>query len=264
VLTRILILLPILNLCSLVHTYAFDSNSFSDDNEEESSTWTPPVSPEWTVQRKKTPGDMVNMYIHARTKEDIEVAAKKAGWITASRCTVATDALYAVNVLWRSIGHFLHFGHKKKCYTYPVYKWMPASIQKYDGDQQVYVFQKGDEHLAGRHHFRVFSTGKFDENGIPVWAVSATEDNGTKFDFHNPTQGIFTHKIVKNSDIERDYVFNSLEGTGLMDQFQKVSVQPVSPSQQSGLYSEDHSFYDVSLKQAGELGPGSSSKQDSL
>jgi hypothetical protein len=238
--------LPPILILGLLLTSSFGAHADDDENDADANFWTPPRSQERTVQGKKTPGDLVNFYIHGY-KDDVEKAAKKAGWTTASQGSVAKDALYAADIMWRAVGHFLHFGRKKKC-PYNVYKWMPASNQKYDDEKQVFIFQQGNEHLAGRHHFRVFSTGQFDENGLPVWAVSATEDVGAKIDLRDPQQGLFTHTVTNNTDIERDYVFKSLQNAGVVDpSYQKMTLGLPEPMKHSNLYSEDHGVYDLTL-----------------
>jgi hypothetical protein len=221
---------------------------------EPAPLWTPPTQAEWTTAGKKDRSDIVNMYLHG-SASDVIAAAMNAGWVSAAKDTPVNDALYAVVGLWRSVLKGLHFSHRGKCpKPYKLDRFMPASTETYhddhqdpQGEKQEFIFQQGDDHPWGRHHFRVYSTGKVDEKGLPVWAVSATEDIGFNFDVKKPTQFFFTHTVDHNADDERDFVYQSLLNTDSVVSKREIPVDVGPPNPANGLTSASGKVFDITL-----------------
>jgi hypothetical protein len=74
-----------------------------------------------------------------------------------------------------------------------------------------------------RNHLRVWKS-PYEVEGLPLWCVAATHDIGFERDQRN--NGI-THKIDPAIDGEREYVNNTLSGTGLVTR--RTHVTPANP-----------------------------------
>jgi hypothetical protein len=85
--------------------------------------------------------------------------------------------------------------------------------------------QPVDNNPRKRHHVRFWRAEKTDPDGRPVWVGSATYDERVGF---SRTTGQITHVTAPDVDVERDYLFHSLEQTGdlsetyVVDDFHKV------------------------------------------
>jgi len=90
---------------------------------------------------------------------------------------------------------------------------MPVSDEYVCGKLQVAAFEKDNEVIGGRHHFRIFDLGQVDVQGQPVWGISATQDIGLYFDFDHKLlkRGFLNHKIQFNADGERNKLLSDLE-----------------------------------------------------
>ena len=76
-----------------------------------------------------------------------------------------------------------------------------------------------------RHHVRFWLAEKADPDGRPVWVGSAVYDERVGL---SRTTGQITHVTAPDIDVERDYLFQSLEQTGdlsetyVLDDFHKI------------------------------------------
>jgi LssY C-terminus len=153
------------------------------------------------------PGDMVNVLI-VGTQDELVQAFTTAGWVQVDRSvqdTVLTGLLDSLS--------------KKDYLT------MPMST--------LYLFQRpqdfGFAHAEpvrvamSRNHLRVWKS-PYDVGGRPLWCVAATHDIGFERDQRN--NGV-THKIDPAIDGEREYVDDTLSGTGLV--IARDHVTPENP-----------------------------------
>jgi hypothetical protein len=74
-----------------------------------------------------------------------------------------------------------------------------------------------------RNHLRAWKS-PYQADGRPVWCVAATHDIGFERDQRN--DGV-THKIDPAIDGEREYVNQTLSGTGLV--IERAHVTPLTP-----------------------------------
>lgn len=142
------------------------------------------------------PGDRVN-FIIVGSKTAVESAFKGAGWVTVDR--TKRDAVLRGFVASMS----------KEAYV-----TLPMSELMLFGRVQDYGLAQGDplRVVASRHHLRLWKA-PFTADGQTVWAGAGTHDIG--FDRDRRNNGI-THKIDQNTDLEREYIGQSLQQTGLV------------------------------------------------
>lgn len=142
------------------------------------------------------PGDMVNILIIG--SEDQMVAAfKAAGWVhvdSSVGSTVVTGLIASLS---------------KESYL-----TMPMSMLYLFNRVQDYGFAHAEpvRVVMSRNHLRVWKSPQV-VGGSSVWCVAATHDIGFERDQRN--NGV-THKIDPNIDAEREYVNDTLSGTGLV------------------------------------------------
>jgi hypothetical protein len=146
--------------------------------------------------KKGNPGDMVNILMIG-TQEQVVRVFTTAGWVHVDRDVQAT----VVTGLMDSI--------EKKDYL-----TMPMSTLYLFGRPQDYGFAHAEpvRVAMSRNHLRVWKS-PYMVAGRQVWCVAATHDIGFERDQRN--NGI-THKIDPAIDKERDYVNDTLSGTGLV------------------------------------------------
>ena len=80
------------------------------------------------------------------------------------------------------------------------------SVLFLDGQAPAFMFQKGNNTYAARHHLRIFRRQETFA-GKPVWVVSSTHDTGIDFSERDRT---FIHRIDSNVDNERAKVVSDL------------------------------------------------------
>jgi|SRR5579863_5223978 len=153
------------------------------------------------------PGDMVNVLIVGTQEEMVQVFTT-AEWVQVDK-TVENTAL---NALMDSLG-------KKDYLT------MPMSTLFLFNRPQDYGFAHGEpvKVVMSRNHLRVWKS-PYEVEGRPLWCVAATHDIGFERDQRN--NGV-THKIDPAIDGEREYVNETLSGTGLI--VQRDHVAPADP-----------------------------------
>ncbi len=142
------------------------------------------------------PGDMVNVLI-VGSQDELVQAFTAAGW-------VHVDSSVQNTVL----AGFVDSIQKKDYLT------MPMSILYLFGRPQDYGFAHAEpvKVVMSRNHLRVWKS-PYQVKGRQLWCVAATHDIGFERDQRN--NGV-THKIDPAIDGEREFVNDTLSGTGLV------------------------------------------------
>ena len=153
------------------------------------------------------PGDMVNVLIVGGQDQVVQVFSA-AGWVQVDKNVRAT----AMNAIMQSL--------EKKDYL-----TMPMSVLYLFGRAQDYGFAHAEpvRVAMSRNHLRVWKS-PYEVEGRPLWCVAATHDIGFERDQRN--NGL-THKIDPAIDGEREYVNDTLSGTGLV--VERDHVTPANP-----------------------------------
>jgi len=165
---------------------------------KEKSTWTGwpklPVSPELqkivhnaplrTKTSNQTPSDLTNV-IFIGTEKQLFTAFDEAGWYQAESLGVGSG-LKTFQATIRKTG----------------YNTAPVSLLTLNGAPPDYVFQKGLDTFAKRHHIRVWKLSET-YDGQAVWIGAATHD----IDISNSRKGTkWGHRIDPHVDRERDVI----------------------------------------------------------
>jgi hypothetical protein len=214
------------------------------------ATWSMPTRTEWTLGSTGGRSDPVNLYLHGSLSQ-VESALRAGGWTQAKPLTLENKVEF---------GFATGFDEAVKGFdaltglSAPVPKLVrqavasePVSTLTYRGRPQVVAFEKDNDPLGGRHHLRVFATGKVDASGRPVWAVAATQDSGVVFAPSRPDQFFLNHVVTPNADIERDLVASSLAKAGQVSS-QSSARLPYGPPAGNGITSRDSRVLDVVLR----------------
>jgi len=153
------------------------------------------------------PGDMVNILL-VGSEDEVVKTFTAAGWVKVDK----------------SVGSTLKAGlmdtFEKKDYL-----TMPMSILYLFDRPQDYGFAHAEpvRVVMSRNHLRVWKSPR-EVTGRPLWCVAATHDIGFERDQRN--NGL-THKIDPAIDGEREYVNQTLSGTGLVAT--RAHVAPAQP-----------------------------------
>jgi hypothetical protein len=141
------------------------------------------------------PGDRVN-FILIGTQEQVQAALQAAGWVVVDRSK--QDAV--MQGILASL--------KKESYV-----TLPMSELDLFGRAQDFGYAQADplRVVASRHHFRIWKAADT-LDGRPIWVGAGTHDIG--FDRDQRNNGV-THKIDPDTDVEREYIRDSLVQTGL-------------------------------------------------
>ena len=163
--------------------------------------------PRRVSDQQGNPGDMVNVLIIG-SQDEVVQAFTAAGW-------VHVDSSVQNTVLTG----FLDSMEKKDYLT------MPMSVLYLFGHPQDYGFAHAEavKVVMSRNHLRVWKS-PFEVEGRQLWCVAATHDIGFERDQRN--NGI-THKIDPAIDGEREFVSDTLSGTGLV--IARDHVTPKNP-----------------------------------
>ena len=143
-----------------------------------------------------SPGDMVNILI-VGTEDEMVKAFTTADWVRVDKSVGST-------VLAGLMDTF----EKKDYLTMPM-----STLYLFDRPQD-YGFAHAEpvRVVMARNHLRVWKS-PYQVEGRPLWCVAATHDIGFERDQRN--NGV-THKIDPAIDGEREYVNQTLSGTGLV------------------------------------------------
>jgi LssY C-terminus len=139
-------------------------------------------------------GDRVNFLI-VGSETQLTQALQSAGWVQVNR-TVA-DAFIE--------GALATFS--KQAYTQ-----LPMSELQLYGRPQDFGYAQADPLVvvAARHHFRIWKA-PIEVDGQTLWVGAGTHDIGIEKDKRN---GKLTHKIDPETDLEREHIAQTLQGTG--------------------------------------------------
>jgi hypothetical protein len=153
------------------------------------------------------PGDMVNALI-VGTQDELVQAFAAAGWVQVDRSVEETVLTGLLNTLERKD-----------------YLTMPMST--------LYLFERAQDFgfahaepvrvAMSRNHLRAWKS-PYEAGGRPLWCIAATHDIGFERDQRN--NGL-THKIDPAIDGEREYVNDTLSGTGFV--IERTHVTPKDP-----------------------------------
>jgi hypothetical protein len=153
------------------------------------------------------PGDMVNVLIVGSEDQLVQVFTD-AGWVKVDRSVQDTVLTGLIDSL-----------SKKDYLTMPM-----STLYLFDRPQDYGFAHAEPVRVAmSRNHLRVWKS-PYTADGQPVWCIAATHDIGFERDERN--NGV-THKIDPAIDGEREYVNDTLSGTGLVAA--REHVTPASP-----------------------------------
>ena len=142
------------------------------------------------------PGDMVNILI-VGTEDEVVRVFTAAAWVKVDKSVETTVLSGLMNTM-----------EKKDYLTMPM-----STLYLFDRPQD-YGFAHAEpvRVFMSRNHLRVWKS-PYEVEGRPLWCVAATHDIGFERDQRN--NGV-THKIDPAIDGEREYVNQTLSGTGLV------------------------------------------------
>jgi hypothetical protein len=148
-------------------------------------------------------GDMVNIFL-VGTKEQLLHVFTAAGWVKVDSDVQSTVISGLIDTI------------QKKDYL-----TMPMSTLYLFKRPQDYGFAHAEpvRVAMSRNHLRVWES-PYSIEGRPLWCVAATHDIGFERDERN--NGV-THKIDPDVDKEREYVNDTLSGTGLVSARQHIT-----------------------------------------
>jgi hypothetical protein len=152
--------------------------------------------PRRVADQNHSPGDMVNILIVGTEKEVVQ-AFTTAQWVQVDQSVESTVLSGVLNTL-----------EKKDYLTMPM-----STLYLFDRPQD-YGFAHAEpvKVFMSRNHLRVWKSS-YKVDGRTLWCVAATHDIGLERDQRN--NGV-THKIDPAIDGEREYVNQTLSGTGLV------------------------------------------------
>ncbi len=152
--------------------------------------------PRRVTDQNHSPGDMVNILI-VGTEEEVVKTFTVAQWVKVDKSVESTLLSGVIDTL------------EKKDYL-----TMPMSTLYLFGRPQDYGFAHAEavRVMMSRNHLRVWKS-PYQVKGRPLWCVAATHDVGFERDQRN--NGL-THKIDPAIDDEREFVNQTLSGTGLV------------------------------------------------
>jgi hypothetical protein len=152
--------------------------------------------PRRIMDQNHNPGDMVNILI-VGTEDEMVKAFTTAAWVKVDKSVEST-------VMSGLMATF----EKKDYLTMPM-----STLYLFDRPQD-YGFAHAEpvRVIMSRNHLRVWKS-PYQVSGRPLWCVAATHDIGFERDQRN--NGL-THKIDPAIDGEREFVNQTLSGTGLV------------------------------------------------
>jgi len=156
---------------------------------------------------KGEPGDMVNAFLIG-SEEEVVQAFSEAGWVKVDRSVEKTLLAGVEDTI------------KKEDYlTFPM-----STLYLFERPQD-YGFAHAEpvRVLMSRNHLRVWKS-PYEVEGRQLWCLAATHDIGFERDQRN---NLVTHKIDPAIDGEREYVNETLSGTGLV--VARGHVMPLDP-----------------------------------
>lgn len=194
--------------------------------------------PRRVTDQNHSPGDMVNILI-VGTEEEVVQAFTTAAWVKVDKSVESTVLSGLMNTL-----------EKKDYLTMPM-----STLYLFDRPQD-YGFAHAEpvRVFMSRNHLRVWKS-PHQVNGRPLWCVAATHDIGFERDQRN--NGV-THKIDPAIDGEREFVNQTLSGTGLVAARGHVlPAHPVTEAKTAtgGGFHSDGRILVLVLKSVGKTSP---------
>jgi len=154
--------------------------------------------PNVTHLKDGVPGDPLNVAL-VGTKEQLEQIMAAARWFPADPLGVRADLKIAEATVL-----------KREYQDAPV-----SSLYLYGRQEDLAYEQPVGPDPRQRHHVRFWQTDKADDKGRPVWLGSAIYDEHVGL---SRRTGQITHVTAPDIDIERDYLFQCLEGSGELEE----------------------------------------------
>jgi hypothetical protein len=150
--------------------------------------------PRRVTDPRGVPGDRVNFVI-VGPEDQMKEALRTAGWVIVDRNVQET-------ILKGAIATF----------SKQAYLTLPMSMLQLFGRNQDYGFAHAEPIavVTQRHHFRLWKSPD-NADGSTVWIGAGTHDIG--FDRDERNNGL-THRIDPDTDMERDYIVETLKQTG--------------------------------------------------
>ena len=167
-------------------------------------------APMRTAAKSGEPSDLTNL-LFIGSEQQIEAAFQEAGWLWADDIN-AKSALKTIQSTFRQSG----------------YAQAPMSLLLLDGAAPDYVYQKGLDTLAKRHHLRIWKL-KETYKGQTVWAAAATHDIALKTGGKGSK---WFHRIDSHIDRERDYIKTDFLFAGVAKGY-AVEPRPAAPKKLS-------------------------------
>lgn len=183
----------------------------ADDAAAEFKGALPPITeaelaqiPRRVVDKDGNEGDRVNFLVLG-TEEQVKRALLNVGWVVVDRSVRDTLLRGALGTLSKQ-----------------AYLTMPMSELMVFGRAQDYGFAMSDpvKTVMARHHFRIWKA-PFEVGGLTLFVGAGTHDIGFDKDQRN---GNITHKIDPDTDLEREYIGETLKQSG-----QVVKMDYVTP-----------------------------------
>lgn len=160
--------------------------------------------PRRVVDKDGNEGDRVNFLVLG-TEDQVKQALLNVGWVVVDRSVRDTLLRGALGTLSKQ-----------------AYLTMPMSELMVFGRAQDYGFAMSDpvKTVMARHHFRIWKA-PFEVGGLTLFVGAGTHDIGFDKDQRN---GNITHKIDPDTDLEREYIGETLKQSG-----QVVKLAYVTP-----------------------------------
>jgi hypothetical protein len=149
----------------------------------------PPLRTRTTNKAGDAPGDPINLAIQG-TREDLEAAFTRAGWLAADQPTPGHLA--------QGVGAAIVEASAPRA---------PVSHQYYFGRSEDGAFERSSSSARARHHVRIWQV----DSAGTLWVGAATEDIGLLV---NPLKARATHRIDPAIDHERDLLTRELLAGG--------------------------------------------------
>ena len=149
----------------------------------------PPLPARATDKRGTEGADPINLIMEG-TREDVDSALNRAGWLPAKRSTFGALAAEA--------GAVLLAGRDSEA---------PMSHEYYRGRVEDLRFERASPSARARHHVRLWQA----DSTATLWAAAATEDVGMLVSARHPT---VTHRIAPDIDKERELLLSELLAGG--------------------------------------------------
>lgn len=149
------------------------------------------------------------------TREQVERAFAKAGWVQAEATTLGaqlrTDLSLAV--AGTGLSKVIDFNEENS----------PVSPMLVNGKPQEIAFEKNDDHHQCRDHLRLYDTGKTDAQGRSIWQLAATRDVSYTLNLRTFQA---SHQIDRAIDRERNMVMADLLNAGVVEDWSVAQGVP--------------------------------------